>query len=331
MSSWRAFPEGAWRAVAAASLSGFGKGEGSYGLAYAIDTTVGPFLNGRVSARFQLAEGRPIAGAGVIARADTLRSFATCYVLSDDRLRDHYSLRLAAFKLGKLEALVGLKQSVPLPDRLFQISLQCYSGELVGQVVAEGETFTLKYILPESPFPGYCGVIRFYSASAMASNLHVEEIGMRPILPEESADRQREAHSYCVFLSHSSADKPTVMKVVEALKKNGISYWIDSEQLTFGDGIIAKIESGLKKSKFVVVCLSDNLEKSGWCRAEYGPILYREFSGQTSRRVIPLSLDGSKDIDAVPLLLSDKVRADFTEATSFGALLEFLRQAMASL
>jgi hypothetical protein len=121
------------------------------------------------------------------------------------------------------------------------------------------------------------------------------------------------------------------MKVVEALKKNGISYWIDSEKLTFGDGIIAGIESGLKRSKFVVVCISKNLEKSGWCRAEYGPILYREFSGQTSRRVIPLSLDGSKDNDAVPLLLSDKVRADFTETTSFGALLEFLRQAMASL
>jgi hypothetical protein len=71
--------------------------------------------------------------------------------------------------------------------------------------------------------------------------------------------------------------------------------------------------------------LSDKLGKSGWCRAEYGPILYREFSDDTSRRVIPLSLDGSESEKSVPLLLSGKMRADFTDERSFEAFIDFLK------
>jgi len=149
---------------------------------------------------------------------------------------------------------------------------------------------------------------------------------MKPILPEENSKADQQAHSYRVFLSHSSADKTAVMKVTEAFKAAKIPYWVDHEQITFGDGIVAKIEEGLQNSKYVVVCLSENLRSSGWCRAEYGPILYREFSGDTSRRVIPLSLDGSAATDAVPLLLSDKMRANFADPKSFSAFIQFLRE-----
>lgn len=325
MSNWRTFPDGAWTPIGRV-LSGFGRGEGSYGIAYAIDKGAKPFLNGRVSAHVYLGGRVPITGAGVVARASELRSFAALYVVTDDGAPDAYSVRLAAFKDGKLNFMVGLKEPITIPDRHFHVSLQCFSGDIVGQVTTGSEIRTLKYILPEPPFPGYCGVIRLYGSPVTVQNIHIEEIAMKPILPEEGVGGEPRAKPYCVFLSHSSADKPAVLKVVQAFSESGIPYWIDHEQITFGDGIVAKIEEGLKKSKFVVVCLSENLAASGWCRAEYGPILYREFSGDTSRRVIPLSLDGSKNNDNVPLLLSDKMRADFTDADSFAAFIRFLRE-----
>lgn len=325
MSNWRTFPKGAWSSIGGL-LSGFGKGEGSYGAAYAIDSNSEPILNGRVSASIRLAGDRPINGAGVISRANELRSFAAFYVVTDDMAPDLFSVRLATFKYGKLNSLAGLKHPIPIPNRQFHIALQFFSGDMVGQVVTELETHTLKYVLPELPFPGHCGVVRFYDSSVLAQNIHIEEITMKPILPEEDSDSAQRTHPFWVFLSHSSVDKPIVLKVVEAFKKSDIPYWIDHEQITFGDGIVTKIEDGLQKSKYVVVCLSENLASSGWCRAEYGPILYREFSGDTSRRVIPLSLDGSKNSDAIPLLLSDKMRADFTDQNSFSAFIKFLRK-----
>jgi hypothetical protein len=327
MSDWRIFPERAWTPVGGV-LSGFGRGEGSYGVAYAIEKSVKPFLNGRVSAYIHIAEGRPISGSGVICRASELRSFAAFYVLSDDAAPNLYSVRLAAFKYGKLNFLAGLKDSVLIPNRQFHISLQFFSGEMVGQIVTDIDTHTLKYVLPDPPFPGNCGVVRFYGSSATAQNINIEEIAMKPILPDEENGGEHCERPFCVFMCHSSSDKETVSKVAQILTESGIPYWVDHEQITFGDGIVAKIEDGLKKSRFVVVCLSDNLAASGWCRAEYSPILYREFSGDTSRRVIPLSLDGSKNSDTIPLLLSDKMRADFTDKKSFSDFIRFLRDAM---
>jgi hypothetical protein len=323
MSNWRIFPNKGWTRVGTA-LSGFGKGEGAYGSAYAFDKDTGPFLNGRVSASIQLAGNRVFNGAGVIARADELRSFSALYVVTDDKMPDKYSVRLAAFKLGKLVSIVGLKQLIEIPNRQYHLSLQFFSGDMVGQVLVGSDTHVLNHIVPEVPFQGFCGAVRFYDSSAVVQNMHIERIDMKPILPEESGNAKQE-HPFCVFLSHSTADKPVVQKVIARFKNAGISYWIDSEQIMFGDPIVTKIEEGLKKSKFVVVCLSKNLANSTWCRAEYGPILNREFSGNTSRRVIPLSLDGSKDTETIPLLLSDKMRADFTNSANFASFINFLQ------
>lgn len=325
MSSWRTFPDGGWSLIGRV-LTGFGNGEGSYGAAYAIDTNIGPFLNGRVSAQMRLAGDRQINGAGVISRADDLRTFIAFYVLADDTGSNLYSVRLAAFKYGKLAMLVGLKEPILIPDRQFHIALQFFSGDMVGQVTIGAEAHTLRYLLPEGFFPGYCGPVRFYGSSATATNIHIEKIALKPILPEGGDDTKALTHPFRVFLSHSNADKAVVLKVIEVFQKSGIPYWVDHEQITFGDGIVARIEDALQKSKYVVVCLSKNLATSGWCRAEYGPILYREFSGDTSRRVIPLSLDGSRGSDDIPLLLSDKMRADFTDQKSFAAFIRFLRE-----
>jgi hypothetical protein len=324
MSNWHTFPnKKSWSSIGK-TLSGSGDGEGAYNTAYAINVDTGAFLNGRVSAYFRIAEDRPINGAGVICRANEMRSFVAFYVITDNSSPDLYSVRLAAFKYGKIVSLVGLKHSILIPNRQFHISLQFFSGEMIGEILVGTEKYTLAYLMPELPFSGSCGVVRFYSSSVIAQEIQIEEIKMKPILPEEDDESEQPTHPICVFLSHSSADKETVFKVIEAFKKANISYWVDHEQINFGDRIVDKIEEGLQKSKFVVVCLSENLMNSNWCRAEYGAILYREFSGNTSRRVIPLSLDGSNNSDAIPLLLSATLRADFANQDNFSRFIKFL-------
>jgi hypothetical protein len=324
MPAWRNFPDKSWSELGGV-LSGYGTGEGTFGLAYTIETDSGRFLNGRVCAEVRIASDRSLVGAGVVARADDLRSFVVCYVISDSSASGEFSLRLAAFKLGSISSHAALKEPIKLPSRHLYIGMQFFSGDIVGEVVSGTETYRIARTMPEVAFPGYCGVARFYNTTTMAKKFQAEKLTMNPILPENLDDRARKPYRFDVFLSHSSADKHAVAELSKALNSEGITYWVDHEQINFGDPIVSKIEDGLRNSKYVIACTSTQFANSGWCRAEYGPILYREFSGDTTRRVIPLSLDGSNDKHAVPLLLSDKMRVNFADRSSFAAFVKFLR------
>jgi hypothetical protein len=325
MSSWRALPDRSWSAIGQ-SLSGFGRGAGQYGLSYALDADRPPFLNGRVSARVRLGNIRRAAGAGVVCRADDLRTLVAFYVSTDVDTPDHFSVRLAAFKYGTIVAMATQRKPITIPDGEAHLSLQFFSGDLVGELVTRESSVRMSHLIAEVPFAGRAGLIRFYDSPVFARDIQIEEISSRPMLPEEVDRKPDHGYRYDVFISHSSADKEKVRPVVERFRQEGISYWIDEEKVTFGDPIVARIEEGLQQSRYVVVALSGNLKSSGWVRAEYGPILHREFSGDTTRRVIPLSLDGALDPSGIPLLLSDKLRANFTDPGSFDAFLRFLKK-----
>jgi hypothetical protein len=326
MASWRAFPERSWSEVRG-SLSGFGRGSDPYGLSYVTDTVGMPILNGRISARLRLGYADRAVGAGVVCRADDLRSFVTFHITSDPDSPGLFSVRLAAFKYGAAVATAALTAPFSLTNSEMQISLQFFSGNMRGELVSGDNSAVIEHLMPERPFAGHAGLVRFYSAPVFAREVHIEEIRARPILPEATEKASTRQYKYDVFVSHARGDNDLISRVLERFRQAGISYWIDEEQLTFGDQIVAKIEDGLRFSRFVVVALSERLGKSGWSRSEYGPILFREFSGDTSRRVIPLSLDGSDSERAIPLLLSDKMRADFTSDQSFKAFLAFIKQA----
>jgi TIR domain len=321
MSKLKSFPDGSWSTVGALQ-SGFRKVAGTYGTSYAIDQSISPFLNGRVAASIRLVRS-PLVAGGVVARADDLFSFAALYVVTDDKNPERYKLRLSIFKHGNVEYLRSSQSSFAIADHEFDLSLQFFSGGFSGQLVTKDDSQELVCIAPERPFPGYCGVIRFYGSRIIARNLKIEEISMRPKLLD-SKDQVGRKYKFNVFLTHATPDKQLVVDVAKQLKAAGVSYWIDHEQINFGDSIVSKIEDGLENSRYVVACLSKNFRKSGWSRGEYGPILYREFGGETERRVIPLSLDGSKDISDIPILLSDRLRADFTDKPQFAKFLEFL-------
>jgi small GTP-binding protein len=130
---------------------------------------------------------------------------------------------------------------------------------------------------------------------------------------------------YDVFICHSSKDKPIIEALIKDLKKEKINYWVDVEKIDFGDQITQKIEEGLKKSRYVIPCVSKNLNISSWTRAEYGAILNAEFSGSSERIIIPLKLDNCEEND-IPLLLRDKKRVTYSDNTDFNEFIKFLKR-----
>jgi internalin A len=139
----------------------------------------------------------------------------------------------------------------------------------------------------------------------------------------EDSEKTDNPSKYDVFICHSSKDKPVIALLIEDFKKEGITYWVDEEQIDYGDQITQRIEEGLQKSRYVIPCLSKNLNASGWTRAEYGSILNTVFSGNSRRNVIPLKLDNCED-DDIPFLLRDKKRVTYSDKTDFAKFIKFL-------
>jgi Fe-S cluster assembly iron-binding protein IscA len=137
--------------------------------------------------------------------------------------------------------------------------------------------------------------------------------------------RLKSKFKYDVFICHSSKDKPLLKSIINEFMKNEICYWIDAEQIKFGDRISEKIENGIKNSKCIMPCLSRNLIKSSWCRTEYNSIINAELSGRSDRIVIPLQLDKIED-DDIPLLLKDKRRVFYNNKEDFIEFLDFIKK-----
>ncbi|MBF0466451.1 MAG: TIR domain-containing protein [Nitrospirae bacterium] len=127
-----------------------------------------------------------------------------------------------------------------------------------------------------------------------------------------------------VFISHSSKDADFITdRILPKFKSRGITYWIDHEQIGFGDGIVNKIEDGLQASKHVLVCLSPALGKSNWCRAEYEAVLHRVITETTKQKVIPLKLEDRDDYDT-PFLITGLRRTEFYNSKTFEELMDYL-------
>lgn len=103
-----------------------------------------------------------------------------------------------------------------------------------------------------------------------------------------------------VFISHSSKDKRFVRKLKNDLEENGISTWIDEDEIDAGDSLLDKLEDGLEESTHFIIVLSQNSVKSQWVRHELEnaikgnhkiiPIKYKECN-------IPIELEGLLYID----------------------------------
>ncbi|MDO8691156.1 MAG: toll/interleukin-1 receptor domain-containing protein [Dehalococcoidia bacterium] len=126
------------------------------------------------------------------------------------------------------------------------------------------------------------------------------------------------------FLSHAHQDKDIVEAIGTWLNKRGVEPWIDTWRMTPGDSLIEKIGDAIQRSDRLVVFLSQASADSNWVRKEVGTGLVMELAedkGLGEKFVIPALLTPCK----VPILLRDKLYADFTNKAFDAACEELYR------
>ena len=68
-----------------------------------------------------------------------------------------------------------------------------------------------------------------------------------------------------LFIGHADADKQRyILPLAKALTDRGITFWLDDMQIGWGDNFVLKINEGLRKSLFTLICLSENFLGRGW-------------------------------------------------------------------
>lgn len=74
---------------------------------------------------------------------------------------------------------------------------------------------------------------------------------------------------YDVFISHASEDKESFAdELNKELIERSIKVWYDNLSIAWGDSLRAKIDNGLKNSKYGIVILSNDYIKKGWTQYE---------------------------------------------------------------
>ncbi len=116
-----------------------------------------------------------------------------------------------------------------------------------------------------------------------------------------------------IFLSHTSVDKPFVEKLAKDLKRIGVEVWYDKWQISVGESITWKIESGIRENEYLGIILSSEALQSEWVKSELSAAWVKQMK---SRKVFILPIL-YRECD-IPLLLADKKYADFRSSYDDG-------------
>jgi TIR domain len=102
-------------------------------------------------------------------------------------------------------------------------------------------------------------------------------------------------------VSYNKADKATALDIATYLKvEDDLSVWFDEWEISAGDSIVEKINSGLRDCTHFIIVWSKHAATSHWVRKELAVILVRAIKLETPK-VIPIVLDRTP----VPELLAD--------------------------
>ncbi|EGR4436958.1 TIR domain-containing protein [Vibrio cholerae] len=116
---------------------------------------------------------------------------------------------------------------------------------------------------------------------------------------------------YDVFICHASENKADVaLPLHAALAERDINAFVDCFEINWGDSLVAKINTALQKSKYVIAIISEESVKKSWPMKELNAVLSSEIgSGQT--KLLPLMVgDGEALLKQLPLL-GDKLFVNF--------------------
>ena len=141
-------------------------------------------------------------------------------------------------------------------------------------------------------------------SSQMMGSLHERVVS---VTPEINVSNFEEELQYDVFVSHAWEDKEDfVEEFIQELRDLEIRVWYDKSRIKWGDSMRAKIDEGLKKSRFGVAVLSPNYIAEGkyWTKAELDGLFQMEsVNGKT---LLPIwhKLTKKEVMDYSPIIAS---------------------------
>lgn len=127
-----------------------------------------------------------------------------------------------------------------------------------------------------------------------------------------------------LFISHSSLDKPFVLRLAVELLNRGFPVWLDTWELGLGDSLLDRIYGAIDESSYLLLVMSPAAATSGWVEKEINAALVRE--DQLGRRfLLPIKAADCQ----IPLKVADRLYADFSR--SFLTGVEMLEVALKKL
>lgn len=108
-----------------------------------------------------------------------------------------------------------------------------------------------------------------------------------------------------VFIAHRGSDAKISETLAKAIQEAGYEVWLDMWEIGLGDSIVGKMNEGLAKLKYLILCFSSDGVDAPWISREWMTTLARQLDGQ-SVKILPVRLSGGNP----PAILADLRYAD---------------------
>jgi hypothetical protein len=101
-----------------------------------------------------------------------------------------------------------------------------------------------------------------------------------------------------IFISYSRKDQDYVNKLVEALRKQELPWWLDNK-IDYGDQWTREIEENLKKCQVFLLVMSPSSKESDWVQREL------TFAQDLKKPIFPLLLAGERWFQVINIQMTD--------------------------
>lgn len=136
-------------------------------------------------------------------------------------------------------------------------------------------------------------------------------------MPVDPSDRRRGT-----FVCHSSDDKEKVRELCRRFRRDGIEYWLDEERLLPGMNWSYEIEEAMRRTRYVLICLTAAIRRAGFVHEELNQALdLARQQPEGSVFLIPVRLEPCE----IPASLRHLHCVDYFQETGYLQLLEAIR------
>lgn len=111
-----------------------------------------------------------------------------------------------------------------------------------------------------------------------------------------------------IFISYSSQDVDSALRLAEDLKRTGLEVWLDEWEIAVGDRITQKIQRGISGANYLAVWITETSLRSSWVETEW-QTKYESEASSGEVAVLPLLAANCK----LPGFLAGKRYADFRQ------------------